>query len=252
MLCKAAVMIVFMMLPACYTPSLFAQSEISASKYNQQKPLLVGYINFSPLYFTSEQKAQGILVDITKKIFTGLNLEYRELLMPTKRLFSSLKVGRIDLWCGIKVAELQGQVLTGKVPLHHLTLNLYRSEQSLAIKNKTDLTGKKIILLLGYSYGDWGRYIRNEANKVKFIEVKTHQDALRLLNRGRFQYLLNYQAPMNTMFENTSTAKLQWQTISSLPIMFNVSKAHPSAKLLLAKLDRKLADLIQRGELTIQ
>ncbi len=245
-------MIAFMVLASCFTANVWAQSEISTPEYQQQKPLLVGYINFPPLYFTSEQKAQGILVDATKQIFTALNFEYRELLMPTKRLFSSLKVGRIDLWCGIKVAELQEQVLTGKVALHHLTLNLYRSEQSLAVKNKQDLTDKKVILLLGYSYGDWGRYIRNKANKVTFIEVKTHKDALRLLNRGRFQYLLDYQAPMNAAFEKTATAKLPWQTLSSLPIVFNVSKAHPNANLLLARLERKLTALIQSGELTIQ
>ena len=187
MLGKTAIMILVMILAACFTSSALAQPEVNAFEYKQQKPLLVGYVDFNPLYFTSDQKAQGILVDVTKKIFTALSLEYRELPMPTKRLFSSLKVGRVDLWCGIKVAELQDQVLTGKVPLHHLTLNLYRSEQSLAIESKADLTDKKIILLFGYSYVDRGRYIRNKAKKVTFKEVQTPQDALRLFKRRRYQ-----------------------------------------------------------------
>jgi len=222
------------------------------SNHNDEKPLIVGYIDFQPLYGTVNNKPQGMLIDITRKVFKDLELSYKERAMPTKRLFSSLKKGRIQIWCGIKINDLESKVWSGSEVLHHLTLNLYSLSKQINIVNKTDLIGKKIILLLGYNYGGWGTYIRNKTNAVNFIDVKSHDDALRLLKTGRYQYLLNYRAPMNIALNKLPTPKLQHQTLSELPIVFNVTKNMKDSEELLTRLDSSLSKLVKSGQIDIQ
>ena len=217
-----------------------------------EQPVVVGYLDFKPLYGTVNNKPQGILADITRKVFEQLPLDYKERVMPTKRLFTSLKNGRVQMWCGIIVDELQSQVWSGNVVLHNLSLNLYTLSNPVDIVKKSELKGKKIILLLGYSYGGLGEYIRNKENGVRFIDVKSHDDALRLLRTGRYQYLLNYRAPMNIALEKMPTPELKHSNISELPIVFNVTKNMQDGKKLLEQLDKTLAQLIKAGQIKIQ
>jgi len=220
--------------------------------FSSARPLIVGYVDFQPLYSTVNNKPQGMLSDITHKVFNDLDLNFKEQSMPTKRLFSSLKKGRVQIWCGIKVDSLQTNVWSGNEVLHHLSLNLYSLSKSGDIAKKSDLKGKTIILLLGYSYGGWGQYIRNKKNEINFIDVKSHDDALRLIKTGRYQYLLNYRAPMNIALKKSPSSELKQQNISHLPIVFNVTKNMASSKLLLSRLDNSLAKLIKAGEIVIQ
>jgi ABC-type amino acid transport substrate-binding protein len=219
---------------------------------NDQKPLTVGYIDFQPLYGTVNSKPQGMLIDITHKVFKDIDLSYKERSMPTKRLFSNLKKGRIQIWCGIKIKELQSKVWSGNEVLHHLSLNIYSLSKQVSIVKKSDLIGEKIILLLGYNYDGWGQYIRNKQNGVKFIDVKSHDDALRLLKTGRYKYLLNYRAPMNIALKKSPAPELTQKNISELPIVFNITKNMVNSKELLKRLDNSLAKLIKAGEVVIQ
>jgi polar amino acid transport system substrate-binding protein len=234
---------------------LHANSNVPTSNSSfkkPDKPLIVGYIDFQPLYGTVNKKPEGILIDITRKVFENLDLSYKQRSMPTKRLFSSLKKGRIQVWCGIKINELQASVWSGNEVLHHLTLNFYSLSKGLNIVKKSDLIGKKVILLLGYNYGGWGEYIRNKKNGVNFIDVKSHDDALRLLKKGRYQYLLNYRAPMNIALNKSPAPDLEQQTISKLPIVFNITKKMANSKELLKHLDSSLAKLVKEAKVVIQ
>jgi len=226
-----------------------AENFSSASK---SKRLVVGYIDFQPLYGTVNNKPHGLLIDITRKVFDELSLSYKERAMPTKRLFTSLKRGRVQIWCGIKIKELQDKVWSGSKALHHLSLNLYSLSEPMNKVKKSDLKGKKVILLLGYNYGGWGDYIRNKKNGVNFIDVKRHDDALRLLKKGRYQYLLNYRAPMNIALKKLPIPELKQSNINELPIVFNVTKSMKDGKQLLTRLESKLVELIKSGQVVIQ
>lgn len=231
---------------------LRASQSNSVATHQNTSPLRVGYIDFPPLYETLDDKAQGVLVDISGEVFNTLNLDYKEIPMPTKRLFSSLKSGLVQIWCGIRIDELQPQIWTGTIALHHLTLNLYSLSGDIEIASVTELRDQGVILLMGYNYGGWGEYIRNKQNNVNYIEVKSHADALRLFNTGRFQYLLNYQAPMNAALESSPLSNLSFHTIDRLDIVFNVSKKVPQGKQLLIAMEQTLASLIAQEKVKIQ
>jgi len=216
-----------------------ASSDHSISFSN--KPLIVGYVEFPPLYDTVNGHPQGMLVDISRHVFQQLNLSYKQLPMPTNRLFSSLKSGLVQVWIGIKVKNLDNDVWIGEQPLHKLTLNVYSLSDPPKITAVTDLINKRIILLMGYNYGGWGEYIRNKANQISFIETKTHNDALRLLKTGRFPYLLNYQAPMLKALASHPLPQIQFQTVESLDIVFNVSKKLENGEELLRLMENTLA-----------
>lgn len=235
-----------------YFTLLVSACAFSAEALDLPPPVKIGYIEFPPLYDTVNNKAEGILSNITLKVFSDLELDYRELALPTKRVFSSLKNGKVHLWCGIQIESLKKDVWIGRQALHYLSLNIYSTVNDIEINNKKDLRGKKVILLMGYDYGGWGEFIRDGSNQVLFVEVKQHREALKLLQSGRFQYLLNYQAPMQAELEKRPIKSLRKKNISRLPIVFNVSKALPDGAGLLKQLETSLAELIKQNKVTVK
>ncbi|SFD12486.1 substrate-binding periplasmic protein [Pseudoalteromonas denitrificans] len=231
--------------------SLLFVSDVSIASQGAQNKLNIGYINFEPLYSTINNTPQGSLVTKTHKVYDVLNLKYNERALPTKRLFSRLKSGLTHIWCGIKVDSLQNDVISGSQALHYLSLNIYAIDQQINIQKKTDLYGKKLIILFGYSYDGWAQYIKNPDNNITYVEVKKHSAALKLLKSGRFDYLLNYQSPMEVALKQNPIDSLSIKNISKLPIVFNVSNKLNNAQNLLNDLDQALADLIQQGKIIV-
>jgi len=221
--------------------SLKALAFESETHSHGAQPFIVGYVEFPPLYDTVNGQPEGLLVDVSKQVFQQLNLSYKQLPMPTNRLFSSLKRGLVQVWIGIKVKELEDDVWIGKQALHKLTLNLYSLSEPPDIMSLSDLEHKRIILLMGYSYGGWGEFIRDENSQINFIETKTHNDALRLLKTGRFPYLLNYQAPMFKALSKHPLPQIKFKTIESLDIVFNVSKKVENGQELLRQMENVLS-----------
>ena len=244
--------LVFLLISPCHADGLSSLIKINPSPNRLASPLVVGYIDFPPLYETINRQPQGILVDVSSEVFDRLDVISKSLPMPTKRLFSSLKTGLVQLWCGIRIEELQPYVWTGTVPLHQLTLNLYSVTPQQEITQLHQLEGKSVILLMGYKYGGWGDFIRGKQNKIKYIEVKSHADAVRLLKTRRFDFLLNYQAPMNAELAESAIANISFHTVDQLDIVFNVSKKTKDGQALLRKLEQTLSQLIQEGKVTLQ
>ncbi len=237
---------------ALFITVAYASPQSNIHQLTETPILKVGYINFAPLYETKNNQTLGTLSDKTHLIFDDLSLNYRELPLPTKRLFSKLKSGLIHIWCGIKIDAFKDNLFMGETALHYLTFNIYALNSPVKIRKKSDLKGKKVILLFGYNYDDWGKYIRDPQNNISYIEVKSHKAALKLLRGGRFEYLLNYQAPMKATIKLDPIDNLFSHNISRLPIVFNISKKVKNAELLLKNLDMSLANLISKGEVIVE
>ncbi len=83
----------------------------------------------------------------------------------------------------------------------NIDLRVYTVGSKLPIKIKEDLSGKKIIVMSGFSYGGWINFIDDPANNVSVHKTTDHMQALKLLHRGRKDYLLDYRRPIEEAAE---------------------------------------------------
>jgi len=220
----------------------------SLPAWSSERPdVRVGYIEFPPMFSTVNGKPEGILLEIGRGIYQQLGLSYSETSFPVKRLFKNLNSGLTDVWYGIKIDSLKEGSLIGTQPIYHIELRAYSLQPGVSVSKKEDLVGKKVILILGYSYSQWGSFIRNPDSGVTYVEVKSHKQALKMLKTGRFDYLLNYRYPVEQALEQQPLDNLFHRTLSKLPVFFYVSRKYPNAEQMLEQLDETFRQLARQG-----
>ena len=213
----------------------------------------MGYIEFTPVFYTDANGIpQGLLIDLARKVVpvAGYELEFRPL--PAKRMINGLIKGEIDLWAGLKTQEgFENNTYAGDSILLQICLNAYTLGEDPLISKKEDLDHKMIIGLRGFSYGGWLTYLKDPANKIDFIEVDSHESALKVLERnikaGTPCYLLDYEQPLNKALQTFPVVNLRKNQINCLDAYFVVSKKTPNARIVLDRLEKAYNELKKNG-----
>jgi polar amino acid transport system substrate-binding protein len=220
----------------------------------ERQTIRMGYIEFTPVFYTdADGVPQGLLVDLARKVVpaAGYQLELESL--PVKRMANSLIKGDIDLWAGLKTLEgFEGNTFAGESILLQICLNAYALGEVPAISKKSDLNQKMIIGLRGFSYGGWVTYLKDPNNEIDFIEVGSHESALKVLERinktGTKCYLLDYEQPVNKALRTYPVKDLRENPINCLDAYFVVSKKTPHARTVLDRLESTYKELKKRGK----
>lgn len=220
----------------------------------ESQTIRMGYIEFTPVFYTdADGVAQGLLVDLARLVVPAAGYQLQLESLPVKRMTNSLIKGDIDLWAGLKTLEgFDGNTLTGDSILLQICLNAYALGEDPAISTKEDLNRKMIIGLRGFSYGGWVTYMKDPANEIDFIEVDSHESALKVLERnnkaGNKCYLLDYEQPVNKALRTYSVNNLRKNPINCLDAYFVVSKKTPNAKTVLERLESTYSELKKSGK----
>lgn len=214
----------------------------------------MGYIEFPPVFYTDDNGApQGLLVDLAREVVpaAGYDLELRPL--PVKRMANSLINGTIDLWAGLKTLEgFEGNTVAGDSILLQICLNAYTLGEAPDISKKEDLNRKMVIGLRGFSYGGWVSYLKDPDNAIDFIEVDSHESALKVLERnnktGTKCFLLDYEQPVNKALKTYPVEGLKKSSLSCLDAYFVVSRKTPQAETVLKRLENTYKKLKNSGK----
>ncbi len=218
--------------------------------YSEDLKLKIGYVNFPPFTFMNDQKEpDGLLIDIARKVYDEMGIQYTEKKYPAGRLFKYLAEGEVDVWYGIKIPSLDDVVATGKEIIGVIEMRIYAIGKEPDIQKKEDLNGKKVILVTGYSYSGWRDYIRNKENNIKSYQTPVHTSALEMLKRGRGEYMLNYKLPVNQALQTMSVKDLKYTTVLKLNVYFQISKKHPNYQQVLDQLDQTYKNLLDSGKI---
>lgn len=220
----------------------------------EAQTIRMGYIEFTPVFYTdADGIPQGLLVDLARQVVPAAGYQLEMQSLPVKRMANSLIKGKIDLWAGLKTLEgFEGHTYAGDSILLQICLNAYTLGEVPAISKKEDLNHKMIIGLRGFSYGGWITYLKDPANDIDFIEVDSHQSALKVLERnnktGAKCYLLDYEQPVNKALRTYSVANLKKNPLSCLDAYFVVSQKTPNAKTVLDRLESTYKELKKQGK----
>ncbi len=211
--------------------------------------LTLGCIEFPPLYYTTEiGEAKGELINLAQKLFSKLGVVMRPYSRPAKRLLIDYKNGSFNVWIGMtSLPELNEIAHISPLTVSELIFCSYAMSEENAISSLEQLKGKRVALIRGYSYGEWGDKIRDSSSQINYTEISSHETALKFLNAGRADVLLAYRGPVSGI--STSAVPFIETEINRYPLHISVSKRTPMSREILAKLEAAFIELKDNAEL---
>ncbi|MBF0203167.1 MAG: transporter substrate-binding domain-containing protein, partial [Desulfamplus sp.] len=176
----------------------FSQESESGTQTPVTQEIKVGGFNFEPFYVVEDGKEpSGLLVDYIKAALTKSNMSsYSVEGYPPKRLYMYLAEGDVDLCLGVKgVPALEGNVIYSNEKITDIDLRLYYRQETMVLKSKEELRGKRILTIRGYSYGGFIKYLANPENNIVMDVTNGHELAFKKLQAKRADYVLDYSFP---------------------------------------------------------
>jgi polar amino acid transport system substrate-binding protein len=217
------------------------------------QPLKIGYVEFPPMTYTDNNgMPAGYIMDIAVKSLEKAGFEWTAVSLPPKRMVKSLATGLTQVWLGLAtMPQFKGTTYVGKTVVEQLILRAYTIGNNPPIRKYQDLSGKTILLLRGYSYGDWITFIKDPANKVRYLELDSHVGAFKRLKKLSTRipeiYLLDYKHPSETVLRQMDLPDIRFNQISTLDIHFVVTRKMDGAKAILDRIETAFQELSAAG-----
>ena len=218
-----------------------------------EAPVRIGFLEFPPFsYLDAQQQPQGSMLAFARRLTEQAGLSAELTPYPPARLYHNLATGTTELTLGATGnPAISDHVLTGKEVIGWIDLRLYYPAGQAAPQLPQGLRGKRLILIHGFTY--WApeaRQLLDDANlQLRVSKTHTHLAAIELLHRGRSDYLLDYQPPVEEALAQSGDKKLQGLTLHSLPVSLLLSRHSPRAEVLQARLEQAYNELKASGEL---
>lgn len=116
----------------------------------------LGYVNFPPYEFENNGRPDGILVIIVEKAFQAAGIPLELTILPFKRAYEYTKTGsgQIDGLFNFYKTDARLQYFDYTVPIIENPLVFFiRRDTVFHFNTVTDLTGMKVGVIRGYTYG---------------------------------------------------------------------------------------------------
>ena len=185
--------------------------------------------HFAPYYFYNEKKEiDGAIVRILDEIAGHAGLSWTGELVPPRRIVHMLKTGKANVSLLVKnpIFESDEQVLRGTEPVAEMVLNVYRRKATPEIKEKAQLRGQKVIVIHKFGYGGFKAWLEDQENKVSLLSVNRYDQAIRMLENGRADYLILYDVNFEEGLEmlKRPAGNLTYSNINRVPLYIHVSR----------------------------
>lgn len=217
---------------------------------NPDEPLPVlrtGFVEFPPFKYADENgKASGPWVEMTEMVAAEAGYQIEWVHLPIARVYLYLKQGQIDLWPGVAgIPDLRGHVYESAVTPMRVSLYAFHQRGVKSPKSLKDLSGEPLILINGFTY--LGALESEDLHDEDLSYAPDHRTALRMLELGRGQYLLDYDEPVAVVKDEFPGLELMGSAIYEARGAFVVSAARPDGKELARKLDMAYQALLEQG-----
>ena len=150
--------------------------------------------------------------------------------------------GRTNVTIAAHHVAVDDHVYYSDKPVDEIVLNAYYRKGGKTATGVKDFSGKSVIIIRGYAYNGRIKALREPINNITLIEATSHEDAVRRLEKGHADYLLDYKHPVSSAFQSTgiNANSFAVNEISRYAVYYVVSKKTPNAKALAEKLSAGL------------
>lgn len=213
--------------------------------------LKVGFFDFPGLTSVDKDgKPTGLVNEITMKTLERSGLKYTIERYPAARFYEYLAEGKIHVFNGLSsIASVKKCCVSSTIPLFPLEMRVYSLQGQPPVTVKEDLIGHSVILVRGFTYKDWGAWIRSGKNNIVFYETDSHEAAFEMLQSGRADYLLNYKYIDEKVLDAVAIPRLVVMPLFRWQCYFNVNKDVPGAEKILKQLELSYEQMVKEGKL---
>lgn len=224
---------------------LFFALSLSWLASAQADDLQVGLYPFAPYFIISENgEMSGPWKDILdqKLKSQGYTPVYSH--YPPPRLAKNIIQGKTNVTISAHHVAVDNHVFYSERPVDKIILNAYHKPDRPTVKTIADLKGKSVIVIRGYAYNGRIKALRDPANDITLIDAVSHVEAIKRLQNGKADYLLDYKKPVESAFKETGIEPHQFviNELSNYPVYFVVSHKTKNAKEIIEKLNASLSD----------
>jgi len=211
--------------------------------------LTVGYVDVPPLAYQSEEgRAEGVFIELTRRVAEEAGYELDFQYLPVNRAYHYLRTGGIDIWPGVTdVPALKGEVLESFVSPLPFQLSAWGLEDAPPVTHFNDLTGTTLILISGYTYGGLASVLASSPD-IDVTYAPGHRAAVAMLERGRGDYLLDYQDPVKTVLREYPINGIREYEVRTRNAAWIFSLANPNSARLRDEFDDAYLRLSERGD----
>ncbi|GGF59450.1 hypothetical protein GCM10011332_11350 [Terasakiella brassicae] len=207
--------------------------------------LTVGVYSFDPYFTIAEDGTlSGIWKDLLDQHLKTLDLQPVYKALPPPRLAKNIILGRTDMTISAHHIDVSDHVFYSNQPVSHITLNAYHKKDRPHISGLSGLRGKSVLIIRGYAYDGRIQFLKDPANKITVLETAEHQDAIRQLQNGNVDYLLDYARPIQNAMKKNQMAPDDFlvDLISQYSAYLVISKRSKNARTIMDSLDQRLLD----------
>lgn len=183
------------------------------------------------------------LLHVAEALFARAGMTWRARTYPAARMFMRLQDGQSHFSMLVRAPALADCCLLSAKPFTNVEIRAYRRLGMPAVRNKEDLAGRSVILIRGYSYGGLAAYFNDARAGIVTHITTSHVSAVRMLEAGRADYLIDYAGPVGEVLAAESIRGVTSDLLSRQDVYLVLSKQYPNAEAVMARLETILATL---------
>ncbi len=213
-----------------------------------QIPVVTGANNWFPYSYIDDKNIQkGIGFDVVELIFADLNIPIKYRFgLPWIRAMKEVNQGSIDVLVANYWTEERAKKLVMSTEIARESLNVFTLKTKPFIFNKwDDLKKQRGAMPRGMALGEaFKKYSQN----IDLIEVNTHQQIFKMLNKERVDYVLlaQYSAQPNLLQKENENVVMQSTPVNYYSVHISFSK-NSSCLYLFDQFEQALAERINDG-----
>lgn len=227
--------------------ALSAQGGYAAPLERPLKVVLLPYPGYSD--YDQHGRVVGPTADVLAQLFKRAGYAYQINLLPIARVRRGLVSGEVDVWLGVNnQVGLEAYVVQSESSFGALPIHLYYRADEPVPHWPDSLQGKALILITNYNYSlPILRVLQDPRWQIDQRSSSSHVGAIRMLLRGRGDYLLDYRGQAVSAMAELDMQPLPHILVDEPPMRLFVSRSRPDAMAVVRELDRAFESLVAEG-----
>ncbi|WP_193072162.1 substrate-binding periplasmic protein [Pseudomonas sp. FME51] len=226
---------------------LFAGDTVLAEQKPEVQVAFMDFPGYSELGATG--RATGKAVDLTRKLLHEAGYEAQVQILPAARIWLGLENGDVHMWPGLlNKPGLDEHTLLTERDMGQVGINLYYLPGNPAPDWPQGLRGKSVIMITNFTYTNALKDILIDPELDLVLHKSgSHSGAVKMLLRGRGDYLLDYRAQVDVVRQELELDPLPSIKVAEHPMRFVLSRHSGFADQLKADLDAAFDRLQAQG-----
>ena len=238
---RALLLTPFFIMMLFFSEPVFSSTQKLDTK-SQPFTLQWAFVHLPPIaYLDKDGQAQGELADLMNTISKLSGVPYEAYEFPNIRAISNLNRHQLNFSIGVKTLVNQvDDFILSRMPVAKMQLQILWDNSAAYLNTIDDLSGKRVVLLNGYTYNGVRDKVESLAQSI--IDVETHSRALAALKLGRGDYALVYKTASEYSMSAMAESGYKSLVIAEVDLYFILDANVPNAHEIMKRLESAFLD----------